>query len=699
MGRRWTRVGFVGVGGLCSVVALLVHGCGGDSAPLTEPPPDNPGTPPGGSPPPSASIRPTKLSLAYVCDTKFRATNRNSSAVTLTFKVDSASESGPLQLGAAPNDSTPYDTVFATKAVGTVRLLWHDSTVAKAANGRKSCQPVPPPPPPPPTPSRSRSSVTAAPSTFELGADSATVKVTVVDSTGKAMAGVPVTLSVSGTGVTIHQPPRPTDSAGVAVGSFGAAAAGAKTVSAKAGGVTLNATATVAVTAPPPPPPEATTGQWTRPFAWPHVAVHLTLLPTGRILSFGHYGDPVVWDPDAGTFRSRPSPSLVFCAGHLLLPDGRVLVAGGHIDDLRGLPNTNIFDPATESWVVEPPMAFGRWYPTLVTLANGDVVSFSGEDQNGNLVAQPEIWSGGGWRTLTGSFPAFPDYPRVFLAPDGRIFYAGERAQSGYYDLSGAGSWTPTTSTQLGRSRGYGSAVMYAPGRILYVGGGLPPTATAEVIDLNDASPRWQFTGSMAHARRHLNATLLPDGTVLATGGVSRGDTTVTGQNDLSSAVLAAELWDPATGRWTTLASSAIPRGYHSTSLLLPDGRVLHTGAGDAGDAVDQKNAEIFSPPYLFKGARPTITSAPTQVGYGETFTVGTAKPADVARVTLVRLSSVTHAFNMNQRFVELAFTAQGDGVAATAPRGPLTAPPGHYMLFILDGKGVPSVARIVRLR
>jgi galactose oxidase len=585
--------------GASLVGLVLVHGCRDESTPTTPstPAPD-PAPGQGDAPPPS--IDGSKVGLTYICDNRFNATNANPVAVTVTFKVDSTDEHGDLALRPKPADSTASDTVFSTKAAGTVRLYWNGNAVASATNGREQCETgaAPPPAPPPPPP-------------------------------------------------------------------------------------------------PPPSSPEATSGRWSSVFTWPIVAVHLSLLPSGKVLSFGHYGDPQLWDPASGRFTAKPSPSLIFCAGHTLLADGRLLVAGGHIADGRGLPNTNVFDPATESWSAVAPMHTGRWYPTLTTLGDGSVLSVSGEDQNGALSPVPELWTGSGWRELTGARLVVPDYPRLFLAPNGRIYYVGEEPTTGYFDASGAGSWTAVTRTQYGASRDYGSAVMYQPGRILLVGGGNPPTATAEVIDLNQSSPSWRSTGSMAHARRHLNATLLPDGTVLVTSGVSDG-----GFNDLSSVVYAAEIWDPATGRWTTVAGSSVPRGYHSTTLLLPDGRVLHTGAGDASVAVDQRNAELYSPPYLFKGTRPQIGSAPPEVGYGQQFTIQTPDAAGVARVTWVRLSSVTHAFNMNQRFNELAVLGRGSGsVDVRAPDGPTLAPPGHYMMFLLTQQGVPSVAAIVRVR
>ena len=148
-------------------------------------------------------------------------------------------------------------------------------------------------------------------------------------------------------------------------------------------------------------PPEATVGQWSAVLPAPFVEVHLHLLPTGKVLSFGFEGDPQVWDPATGSFTGIPAPSLLFCAGHDFLPDGRLLVAGGHLDNDHGLPNTNVFDPTTNSWQVGPPMARGRWYPTNTTLPDGEMLTIGGRDESGTVVTVPEVWNGSGWRQLT----------------------------------------------------------------------------------------------------------------------------------------------------------------------------------------------------------------------------------------------------------------------------------------------------------
>jgi hypothetical protein len=451
-------------------------------------------------------------------------------------------------------------------------------------------------------------------------------------------------------------------------------------------------TASVTVTSLPQ---LALEGQWSSVFPAPIVQLHLNLLPDGRVLSWGHYGSPQVWDPATGNFTAMPSASLMFCAGHNFLPDGRLLVTGGHITDSHGLPNTNIFDANTTSWQAAAPMAFGRWYPTNTTLPNGELLTMAGEDQTGATVSISEIWDGAGWRQLTSASLSLPNYPRTFVAPDGRIFYAGTQQQTRFLDVTGTGTWTLGPLRKLG-ARSYGSAVMYEPGKIIYVGGGTPATNTAEIIDLNQPSPQWTYTGSMTFSRWNTNATLLPTGEVLVTGGTS-----LSNRADPAGAVNAAELWNPSDGTWRTVASSApLLRGYHATSLLLPDGRVLHTGGGDGGGTPNNLNYELYSPPYLFKGARPVVTGAtPTVASHGQTLFVETPDGAGIAKVTLIRLGSVTHAFDQGQRLVPLSFSPTVGGLSVTLPASRTAAPPGPYMLFLVNGNGVPSVGQIMRLQ
>jgi galactose oxidase-like protein/List-Bact-rpt repeat protein/Kelch motif protein len=436
-------------------------------------------------------------------------------------------------------------------------------------------------------------------------------------------------------------------------------------------------------------------GQWIAGPTLPYFPVHTHLLPDGRVMLWpGDQGisgnDPRLWDPATGQVSLLAKPGYdVFCSGHAFMGDGKLFVAGGHVQNGVGLAASGRYDPVANSWTPGPNMNAGRWYPTVTTLSNGDMLVVSGSiDNTIGVNTLPQVFQSatGTWRDLSTARLAQDLYPQMLLAPNGRVFNPGPTASTRYLDTAGTGSWT-AVGTRSGGHRDYGSAVMYADGKVLVMGGGDPPKATAEVIDLNAPSPAWRAVGSMQFARRQLNAVLLPDGRVLVTGGSSGA-----GFNNANAPVYPAEIWDPVTEAWTTLASATVPRLYHSAILLLPDGRLLSTG----GNGYPQ--TELFSPPYLFKGARPTITSAPTRVSYGEAFFVGTPEAAAIVNVTWVRLSSVTHAFNANQRFNRLSFSAATGGLNVVAPVNPNLAPPGDYMLFVLNGQGVPSVAAVVRV-
>ncbi len=238
---------------------------------------------------------------------------------------------------------------------------------------------------------------------------------------------------------------------------------------------------------------------------------------------------------------------------------------------------------------------------------------------------------------------------------------------------------------------------MYLPGKILSIGGVFPSAiATAEVIDLNVASPTWRLVAPMKYSRRHSNATLLPDLTVLVSGGTTTG-------NSIKEAVLTPELWNPKTESFTDLAPMQVRRVYHSTALLLPNGQVLHLGGNkEENGGVDEFRAQLFSPPYLFKGgSRAEITSGPASATYKQKIIVRTRDNTLVKRVTLVRLGSVTHAFNMGQRGNELVFqrkTGSTMDLEVTIPATANVCPPGHYMLFLITASGVPSNAKVIQI-
>jgi hypothetical protein len=255
---------------------------------------------------------------------------------------------------------------------------------------------------------------------------------------------------------------------------------------------------------------------------------------------------------------------------------------------------------------------------------------------------------------------------------------------------------------------------MYEAGKILILGGGggagMMAEASAERIDLNSRAPSWQPTQPMANQRKHATATVLPDGTVLVTGGSRRGgDPTA---DDEKFAVLQAEIWNPREESWSPMASAATPRLYHSTALLLPSGKVLVAGGGQGGGqdkppvhpngVIDRPTAEVFSPPYLFNAdgtaaKRPTIASTPPVIHHGTQIKLTSPDVAGITDVTLISLGSVTHAYNQNQRLCRLEFAIHDSSLAVTAPKNGNVCPPGYYMLFILTGR-IPSEGKIVRI-
>ncbi|QSQ11154.1 galactose oxidase-like domain-containing protein [Myxococcus landrumensis] len=434
-------------------------------------------------------------------------------------------------------------------------------------------------------------------------------------------------------------------------------------------------------------------GRWASVMTWPISATHMMLLPDGKVMFYGEFDEgalpPRRWDPNTNVVTSFPYVGYnIFCSGHTFLSNGKLLVTGGHIARDVGLPDTSSFDFNTTSWTRLPDMNAGRWYPTNTTLNNGDVVVTSGEI-NGpgdiNEIPQRFIAGTNSWRTLTSARKNVPFYPKMFLAPNGRLFYAGSLRASFWLDPASNGAWSNGPISNFG-TRSYGPAV-YIDGKVLIIGGSEPPTATVEQIDLNAANPTWQYVAPMSIRRRQHNAVLLPDGTVVVIGGSSGS-----GFDDSSAAVRYAEVYNPATNTWTSWSSNVRYRGYHSTAVLLPDGRVLSAGGAD------EHTAEVFSPPYLFKGARPAITSAPTVSLPGAQFTITTPDAATISRVSLIALNSTTHTFDMNQRFLTLSFTRGAGSLNVTAPPNRNVAPPGYYQLFIVNNAGVPSYGRRLRI-
>ena len=465
-------------------------------------------------------------------------------------------------------------------------------------------------------------------------------------------------------------------------------------------------------------------GEWVQVSDSPVFVVHAAVLRTGRVLLFSgtaEVGYPLVahtWDPATDTFSAAlPYGEDLFCSGHTFLADGRLLVAGGA--PIFNLPSTHIFEPATEAWtklVGHDMNVAGRWYPTLVPLADGRVFVASGIPGSQAM----EIWDPAtqNWTIVTGANKDFSQlYPSLQLLPSGELFYsrtgwnpqAGSDAAKLVFSGPNAGTWTDISPMQFPDRQEGASVILIdasvAPprARIFVAGGGVAGVnnpESAEIIDVTTLTPApgWVRAADMAARRTNVTAVALPDGTVLVVGGQRNGKWA--GDPD---PVFETEIYHPDTDTWIPTAPLNFPKQYHSIAVLLPDGRVLAAGGIDptlgGAPARDQRMMEVFSPPYLSAGPRPTLTAAPATMSYASTFTITTPDAPVIASVALMRPGSVTHHTDAGQRYVRLGIAATAAGsVTVNTPADGRVAPPGFYMLFILNAAGVPSQAHWVQL-
>ncbi|HEX5384860.1 MAG TPA: galactose oxidase-like domain-containing protein, partial [Propionibacteriaceae bacterium] len=466
-------------------------------------------------------------------------------------------------------------------------------------------------------------------------------------------------------------------------------------------------------------------GNWSSVLSTSVVPIFQAVLPNGKVLIWDSVGQDapesmtdnsftraMVWDPTTNTsVRKDVSGYNIFCAGYTQLANGNVLVAGGNKNAaLDGIVQTHIFNWQNETWSRGPDMAAARWYPAVQALGNNEAVIVGG----GPTV--PEVYQTDGKLRRLSNASGYSDRLYAFLTtrPNGLVELMGPPTQMNTINTSGTGAITATKARD-GINRTYGGFATYDKGKVLVAGGGDiteggqsdVPTKTAVVVDVNGSTTTVSSTASMSVGRRQHNLTILADGSVLATGGMSRA----TNANvDLDDPVFAAERWNPATETWTVLAGASRVRQYHSSATLLPDGRVLTGGGGVCATCVSQgyleKNVEYFEPPYLYKkdgsgqkATRPVISSVPSTTTYGQDFDISSTQAGAIAKVGLVRLGAATHSQDQGQRYVPLSFTASSSTITATAPANSNIAPAGYYMLFITDDAGVPSVAKMIKLQ
>ncbi len=472
----------------------------------------------------------------------------------------------------------------------------------------------------------------------------------------------------------------------------------------------------------------ATQGSWGPVLDWPLVSVSMANLPDGRILSYSgserrtwpstERTYSVIWDPQTGGFTERLHVGHnMFCAATAMTEDGGVFVNGGR--NSGNSPWTSIFDYETNSWNQNQNMASGgRWYPTTLQLGNGDILTAMGNSTN---TRNPEVWNDtSGWRMLNGiDFLSMRQnhnesgrenvFPLLSLAPNGDVFHFWDTTENHYLSTDGNGQSANANSSSDHGDHAGGVHVMYDVGKLLVSGqndgswGGNSSIITnaAFTVDMNGTDPVIQSSGPMTSVRKFHQMIPLPTSEVLVVG----GNTTGTKFADNGS-VLHAEIWNPQTRQFRSAASMSIPRDYHSTALLLTDGRVITAGGGYHPNNPDSsgthQDAQIYSPPYLFNedgdlAPRPNVSVLVDLVEHGEQFAVQTS--GNIAYFSLIKMSSTSHAINTDVRQFQPAFTALGNNqYSLTMHANPNVATPGYWMLFAIDNSGVPSVADTIKV-
>ena len=467
-------------------------------------------------------------------------------------------------------------------------------------------------------------------------------------------------------------------------------------------------------------------GQWSAIVDWPHTPVSASNLPDGRILTFSSNDEEswpaaqpeftyaAAWDPVTGGFKMVPHNTHdMFCAELVLTDKGKLHVAGGR----NSVPTTSMFDFETDSWIEVGDMETGRWYPTSVAMPNGTVFTALGSGGTPSFGPVPEMWEeGAGWRTMNGIDMTFPiilqegwdssSWPFLYITANGELFHAGPTNRMHYINLAGSGSMRGVGTADKGWYGKRGANIMYEQNKIMIIGGSaFHPEEVKNVgsdqalsIDISGKAPVLTPLNPMNNARITHNAILLPTGEVLVVGGQTEG----TGDEN---SVLTPELYDPETGVWTELADMSVPRNYHSTALLMTDGRVWSGGGGFCTTEcppITHSDAQVFSPPYLFDAAgnlaaRPVISVAPESVQNGETFTLNAT--AGMSQFSLIKMSAITHQMNTDLRRLYPEFTETTTGVyELSAHRNPNVLTPGYWMLFAVDASGVPSEAAVIQV-
>ncbi len=459
-------------------------------------------------------------------------------------------------------------------------------------------------------------------------------------------------------------------------------------------------------------------GEWGAVKDWPLIGVHAILTPDNKVLTFGTDENGVqgghliydVWDYQTDTHYTleNKTPTDLFCSVPILVPSsGEILIAGG---DARpqggynlGVDDVNVFNYQDMSISPSPTgdMAYQRWYPTAITLANGKILMLGGMDGAGNGVGMPELYTPGvGWKSLTGAYSGTIAeewwYPRTWLNSDGNVVMfgtnaGGKAAEVFLLDPSGNGTLKSLGNLPFLVDNTM-PAIMYEQDKVLLLG----LDGSSWIMDISGDAPSFSQTADIGNDRKWSNLVVLADGSVMVSGG-SRVD------NELRGVANQVAIWDPRSGEWSLGDAADIARLYHSTTILLPDATVLSLGGGAPGPLTNT-NGEIYRPPYLFDedgnvASRPTILEAPEEIEQREIFEITVDNADNIERLTLVKAGSVTHALNMSTTKLELAFTqADANTLKVTPTENANVLSPGQWMLFAFDVNGTPSIAATLQV-
>jgi hypothetical protein len=427
-----------------------------------------------------------------------------------------------------------------------------------------------------------------------------------------------------------------------------------------------------------------------------------------------------VWDPVAGTFITLDVPKDMFCAGHITLPDGRILIQGGTKSyptttlgaEYGGLKDSWIFNPDTNTFTVTNNANEGHWYPTLTELGNSDIWMAGGlkEDKSGAVNTERFNTASGqwlpGWQVpQTWSFWGL--YPYMSLMQDGRLFYSGGHVFGNGLPGTGASIYDVVNNTiadvpglREKDMRDQSASVLLPPAqdqKVMITGGGnintqRPGINLTDIIDLKAANPTYVPGPNLpGDGKMYVNATILPDRTVLISNGGRLN-------RDASTNVLTAAIYDPETNTMRSIPADPIGRNYHSAAILLPDGRVAVMGS-NPGNGSFELRISVYKPKYMFATGKPEIANVPANATYGQQITFDVyAKDKAIKWAQLIRPMSVTHQMDSNMRLVDLPINVVNGKATVSIPANRNLLPPGPYMLSVTNADGTASTAAWVKV-